>query len=253
MNTPAHHRSGVRDVIAYNWPLYATGLAACAGSAALHGRLPGPLRPLARAGTLAATGLLASTTLATWLVYDRSGLYDFDWLDELLPAPPAAHLVVGTGLDETSGPLAARWPASRQTTVDLYDPAVMTEGSVRRARRRVPPPAHALPGEPHALPVPDASTDAVFLVFSAHELRHAAERQRLFAECARTLRPGGRLVLVEHLRDAANTAVFGPGAWHFYPRSTWLDLAAGAGLTPSAERRVARLVTAFAFRRGTDT
>ncbi|MBV6701679.1 hypothetical protein [Kitasatospora aureofaciens] len=52
----------------------------------------------------------------------------------------------------------------------------------------------------------------------------------------------------EHLRDAANTAVYGPGAWHFLTRGTWLAHAAEAGLQPAAERRIAGLVTAFAFR-----
>ncbi|MET7289391.1 methyltransferase domain-containing protein [Streptomyces sp. NPDC005573] len=250
MNRPAGHRSGVREVVAYNWPLYTAGIAVAAGAGALHGGLPPRLRPVARAAGAAAAGLLASTTLATWLVYDRSGLYGFDWLDTLLPGPPAAHLVVGTGLDEASVPLAARWPGSRQTTVDLYDPAVMTEGSVRRARRRVPPPTHALPGRAGALPVPDASADAVLLFFAAHELRCRAERGRLFAECARALRPGGSIVLVEHLRDPANTAVFGPGAWHFYPRREWLRLADETGLRLAAERRIAGLVTAFSFTRG---
>ncbi|MET8546651.1 hypothetical protein ABZW03_39465, partial [Kitasatospora sp. NPDC004799] len=55
--------------------------------------------------------------------------------------------------------------------------------------------------------------------------------------------------LVEHLRDAANTAVYGPGAWHFLPRGTWLRHAAEAGLRRAAERRIAGLVTAFAFRK----
>ncbi len=205
---------------------------------------------MARAGSAAALGLLASATAASWLVYDRSELYGWDWLDALLARAPSVHLVVGTGLDEASAPLAARWPASRQITVDLYDPAVMTEGSVRRARRRVPPPRHALPGRPDALPVRPALVDAVFLVFAAHELRRAEDRERLFEECARVLRPGGRLVLVEHLRDGANTAVFGPGAWHFLPRAEWLRLAAHAGLRPAAERRIAGLVTALAFVRG---
>jgi SAM-dependent methyltransferase len=236
-------------VIAYNWPQYAVGLATAVASAALAGRLPQPLRTMARAGSAAAVGLLTSATVAGWLVYDRSKLYDYDWLDTLLPQAPSTHLVVGTGLDEASAPLAARWPASRQITVDLYDPALTTEGSIRRARRRVPPPPHALPGRPGALPVCPAGVDAVFLVFAAHELRRAEDRERLFTECARVLCPGGRLILVEHLRDGANTAVFGPGAWHFLPRAEWLRLAAHAGLRPAAERRIAGLVTAFAFTR----
>jgi hypothetical protein len=130
--------SGVRDVLAYNWPLYVRGLATAAGAAVIAPHLPPPLRTAARLGAAGAVGLLATSTAATWLVYDRSELYGYDWLDALLPSAPAAHLVVGTGLDEASAPLAARWPTSRQFTVDLYDPALTTEGSIRRARRRVP-------------------------------------------------------------------------------------------------------------------
>ncbi|MGW2619896.1 methyltransferase domain-containing protein [Streptomyces sp. NPDC001500] len=239
--------SGVRDVIAYNWPQYAAGAATAAAAALLAPRLPRALRPLARTGSVAALTLLCTATAASWHVYDRSGLYTYDWLEDLLPRIPSAYVVVSTGLDEVSAPLAARWPKAQRTAIDLYDPALTSEGSLRRARRRVPPPAHAAAGSPETLPHPANSADTVLLVFAAHELRRAQDRERLFTECARLLRPGGTLLVAEHLRDAANTAVFGPGAWHFLPRQEWVRLAAHAGLEHSAERRFAGLIAAFAF------
>ncbi|MFE2146766.1 class I SAM-dependent methyltransferase [Streptomyces sp. NPDC059456] len=249
---PPPRPSGVRVVIGYNWPLYTGGLAAMAGGLALAPRLPRVPATLARTGALAAAALLVGSTAASWWVYDHSELYSLDWLTGLLPEGPGDHLVLSTGLDETSHPLALRYPGTRQTLVDLYDPALTTEGSIRRARRRVPPRSGTLAGAPSRIPVATASQDTAFAVFAAHELRLAPDREALFAEIARTLRPGGTLVLVEHLRDRANTAVFGPGAWHFMPRREWLRLARGAGLHSVCETRIANLVTAFSFRRGAE-
>ncbi|MFE2851151.1 class I SAM-dependent methyltransferase [Streptomyces lavendulae] len=246
---PPPRPSGVREVLAYNWPLYTVGLSAVTAGLALAPRLPRVPAALARTGALAAAALLIGSTAACWWVYDRPELYSLDWLTGLLPDGPGDHLVISTGLDETSHPLALRHPGTAQTVVDLYDPALTTEGSVRRARRRVPPRPGTLPGTPSRLPVATGSRDTVLAVFAAHELRLAADREALFAEITRTLRPGGTLVLVEHLRDRANTAAFGPGAWHFMPRHEWLRLARGAGLHPVAETRIAHLVTGFTFRR----
>jgi SAM-dependent methyltransferase len=86
-------------------------------------------------------------------------------------------------------------------------------------------------------------------VFAAHELRTPGHRAELFGEVARALRPAGRLLLVEHCRDAANLAAYGPGAWHFYPRQEWLRLAAGAGLTPAGESTMTPLVRVLVFAR----
>ncbi|WP_329316026.1 methyltransferase domain-containing protein [Streptomyces sp. NBC_01278] len=249
---PPPRPSGVREVLGYNWPLYAGGLSAVAGGLALAPRLGRVPAALARTGALAAAALLASSTAASWWVYDRSELYSLDWLTALVPDGPGDHLVISTGLDEASHPLRLRYPGKGQTVVDLYDPALTTEGSIRRARRRVPPRPGTLPGSPSRLPVATRSQDTVFAVFAAHELRLAPDREALFAEITRTLRPGGTLVLVEHPRDRANTAVFGPGAWHFMPRREWLRLAHGAGLHAVTETRIANLVTAFAFRRSAE-
>ncbi|MFJ8563320.1 class I SAM-dependent methyltransferase [Streptomyces sp. NPDC093514] len=246
---PPPRPSGVREVIGYNWPLYAAGLGATAAGLALAPHLPRLPAALARTGALTAAALLAGSTAASWWVYDRSALHSLDWLGDLLPDGPGDHLVIATGLDETSRTLSEQHPRTRQQIVDLYDPALTTEGSIRRARRRVPPRPGTLPGRPSRLPVATASQHTVFAVFAAHELRLAPDREALFAEITRTLRPGGTLVLVEHLRDGPNTAAFGPGAWHFMPRREWLRLARGAGLHAVAETKIATLVTAFAFRR----
>ncbi|MFF2043605.1 class I SAM-dependent methyltransferase [Kitasatospora sp. NPDC058170] len=246
---PEQRFSGVREVAMFNWPLYAAGISAAAAGWGLSRRLTGAPAALVRTGTLGAAGLLATSTLATWSVYDRSELRSFDWLPDLLPDGPGDHLVVSTGLDEASGPIAARWPDGRQLIADLFDPELMTEGSIRRARRHAPPAPGARPGRPDALPAASAALDTVVCLFAAHELRRPADRTALFGECARVLRPGGTLLLVEHLRDGANTAVYGPGAWHFLSRGTWLGHAAEAGLRTARERRIAGLVTAFAFRK----
>jgi SAM-dependent methyltransferase len=211
--------------------------------------VPGPARELLRAGAVLAGAWIALGLLATWWAYDRTPLYRWQWITELLPSPPRRYAVVSTGLDEVSTALRRLFPAARPVPLDLYDPRLTRGSSIRRARALVPPPADAQPARPDRLPVPDGTLDAVFLVFAAHELRAARQRQALFAEIARGLCPGGRLVLVEHCRDAANITAYGPGAWHFYPRGEWLRVGRGAALTPVAQRTMTPLVHALAFQR----
>jgi SAM-dependent methyltransferase len=238
-------RTGVGRVVAFNWPKYAAGVATIAAGAAA----PGPIRRPARAGAALAAAWVAGSLAATWWAYDRSPLYRWRWLTSLLPAPPARYAVISAGLDEVSPALRRLYPAAEPILLDLHDPARPGSGSIRRARALVAAPAASRPARPGRLPVPTAGLDAAFLVFAAHELRVPADRAALFAEVGRTLRPGGRLVLVEHLRDAGNLLAYGPGAWHFYPRPEWLRLARTAGLTLAAEAAVTRLVRALVFER----
>jgi SAM-dependent methyltransferase len=227
-------------MVRYNWPTYLIAVAALLLVAAL----PWPWRLLAVPGGAG----IAVSLAATWWVYDRSHLYDWRWALHLLPAP-RRYAVLSTGLDEISPALRDLLPGAEPTLLDCYDPAVMTEGSVRRARRLNPPAAGSVRADVAALPVASAGQDAVFLAFAAHELRVPAQRRALFAEVARVLRPGGHLVLVEHCRDVATVAAYGPGAWHFYPRREWLRLARDAELTPAGEATMTPLVRALVFRR----
>ncbi|PWI44390.1 hypothetical protein CK485_09840 [Streptomyces sp. ICBB 8177] len=220
-----------------------------AGSAAtVAGALLGRRRPVAWAGAAAAGWWLGASLLASHLVYDRSPLHGWGWLEAVLPEGPGRHLVVSAGLDEASAPLRTRHPSRPQTVADLYDALPATESSLRRARRRVPARPGSIPARADRLPGGDGSYDTVIAPFAVHELRADADREALFTECARVLRPGGALVLVEHCRNVANVVSYGPGAWHFMPRSEWLRLAALSGLDVVEERRIAGLVTVFVLR-----
>jgi SAM-dependent methyltransferase len=239
--------SGVGRVVAFNWPYYAAGLATAVAGAILPA--PEPVRLVIRCGVALALAWMVTSLVATWWAYDRRPLFGWHWLTGLLPDPLYRYAVVSTGLDEISPALARLYPTAEPVLLDLYDPGLTRTGSIRRARALVPPPPGSRPARPGALPVPAGSLDAVFVAFAAHELRSVDQRDALFAELARILRPGGSLVLVEHCRDLPNIAVYGPGAWHFFPRREWLRLGRSAGLWPAGETTMTPLVHALAYRR----
>ncbi len=132
----------------------------------------------------------------------------------------------------------------------MFDPAEMTEASIRRAR---PGSRHELRRDEqvdfHRLPVPTGTIEAVLLLLSAHELRTEAARMALFTELRRVLGPGGRVVIAEHLRDAANFLAFGPGFLHFHSRRTWTRCFMRTRFDIHAEFAITPFVRVFVLRR----
>ena len=221
---------GVINIVRFNWHYFALSAGIMLVLALVWRFLPGPLGDLAGFGLLLAAAATLLTLIVSVVVYDRSGLYTLDWLDDW-QIPPEANLVnIHSGFDETSGALHHKFPSAHLTVLDFYDPARHTEISIRRARRAHPPWPGTLTVSTSALPLPDHGSDFVFLILAAHEIRDDAERALFFREAKRLLAPGGRILVTEHLRDLPNLLAYNIGAFHFHTRRTWKNTFAAAGL-----------------------
>src|SRR5262249_13514381 len=133
--------------------------------------------------------------------------------------------------------------------LDFFDPRKTTEASIRRAHRLNPPTAPEERVAADSWPVKTASQDVVFSLSAAHELRKKEERAAFFHEAGRRLKGGGRLIVIEQLRDLVNFACFGVAAFHFLSRRTWLESFASAKLTLADEFRITPFMRAFVLQK----
>jgi len=242
---------GVRQIVRFNWPFYVSGMGVVAAAAALARRLPPDMttRTLVGAGAAVAAFWIVASLTASWLVYDWSPLTRWDWIHDALGFRPRTWINVHAGFDPSTPSLRSLFPSSAGRVFDIFDPAEMTEPSIARAR----PASLTVAAERvdyRRLPASPGSIDAVFLLLAAHELRTDAARSALFRELARILSPGGRLLVAEHLRDAANFAAYGPGFLHFHSRRTWLRAFADASLRVEREFSMTPFVRIFVVKTG---
>ena len=240
---------GLRNIIRFNWHFYALalGLALAVSAAALA--LPAPRSYYAWAGLgLLLVPVLVSLAVSTY-IYDYAGLYELGWLPaSFAPAPGTRLLTISAGFYELTPLLAQSWPPGQLLAVDFYDPARHTEVSIRRARLAYPPVPGTRPVSTRTLPLPTHSIDHALAFLAAHEVRDAAERAVFFQEIRRVLTPGGEVVVVEHLRDAANFLAYTIGFLHFHSRRAWLATFRAAGLRVAQEVKITPFITAFIVR-----
>ena len=237
---------GVWNIIRFNWPFYAGALAGLLAVAVGRFWLLAPLRWLADALLLAGALPLLSSLAVSFYVYDLSGLYGFVGLP--LAAPAGTLLTVNAGFDETTALLQASRQPAQLLVFDFYDPAQHTEASIARARAAYPPFPGTQAVRTGALPLPAATVDEAVAFLAAHEIRDEAERIAFFRELRRVLRPGGRILVTEHLRDPANFLAYTIGFLHFHSRATWLRTFAAAGLQVAQETKTTPFISTFVLR-----
>jgi SAM-dependent methyltransferase len=242
---------GVRRVIAFNWPYYAIALIVVAAGVAAFAVLDSPWRWAVCAAVAFPAWMIVASLLSSWLAYDRSALTRGEWLSHAVPATPTRVLVIHAGLDLASDLALARWPSAQLRVFDIFNDKDMSEPSIKRARS-----IEAHPGEAASssrLPCPDAQFDAILCILAAHEIRDPEKLASFAGECRRALAPSGRLVVIEHLRDAANFLTFGPGFFHFLPRTALMDGFISGRLSQVAEFRLNPWMRVFVLTPLTDS
>lgn len=240
--------SGTFSSLLYNWPIFAGllffGLVVLLASLWLSS----PWNWLLMAGGLGSLGLMVSILTASFIVYDWGDKREYDRLAEL------GHLAqANVVLDITCGKLRGsrgllgHFQRGHYFLIDIYDAAKMTDAALRRARELEPPlqterRIYRQTGKANKLPLPHNWADVIYCSFSLHELQDGADREALFAEFARVLKPNGRLLMAEHGRDWLNLLAFGPGAFSFFSPATWSNHIVKAGLTIQHHERWRGLV-----------
>ena len=185
----------------------------------------------------------ALTLFATWYIYDRSPLYELEWLEHGLDQN-ARVLVIHSGFDELSTIIDSKFKPKELDIVDFYDPIENPEPSIARARK-IYPSDHSTTLQLESPEFPSTGYTHIFFFFAAHEIREENTRIRLFSALKEVMAPEGKLFVTEHLRDVNNYAIYAHGALHFLSQKTWNQTFVRSELTLVKHLRITPFVHNF--------
>lgn len=242
------HYSGTVSTLLYNWPIFLGGLSFSIIVLTVSAFLPAPWHWFFLIAGIGVLALLVIILAATYVVYDAGSQHEYDRLAELGGVAQAnVVLDITCGKLRGSRGLLAHFSSGHYFLFDLYEASKMNDQALARARQMEPPleAGHRIyrrPAQPANLPVPHHWADVIYCSFSLHELQDAADREAIFKEFARVLKPEGRLLIAEQGRDWLNFLTFGPGVLSFFSPATWRRHIEQAGLEIQHQERWRGLV-----------
>lgn len=250
MGTERRKFQGVLNILSFNRHFYVIGLVVLA-ALMLIGVAAEWLPIVFWLITLAfAYGLIMPLIVSAY-VYDFAGYYQFHWLKNLVADGESVKLIVNinAGFDETSFIIKDKFPHSDLRVFDFYNPKRHTEPAIVRARKvsLVYPNTQQILSS--SIPLKDGTADIVFLLSAVHEIRADDEKVQFLKECHRICKPGGKAIMVEHLRDFPNLLAFTVGFTHFFSRSVWKNSFERGGFTSFEETKFTPFMSIFNCRR----
>jgi SAM-dependent methyltransferase len=235
---------GVTNIIRFNWHFFVIAMVVMVTLVVVSFWM-GQYQPVILGATfLIFSGILFSLMISFY-VYDFSNLYALNWLDTITIAGTQHIANINAGFDETSALLASRYATAKLAVFDFYDKDKHTEVSIARARKLYAPYPGTQCIDTNAFPVANASIDFIFSTFSLHEIRNSAERVCFLKQLRESLKPDGRIVITEHLRDFPNFIAYTAGFFHFFSRKEWQSNFYASGLTIEREIKFTPFVSIF--------
>jgi SAM-dependent methyltransferase len=210
---------GVLNIVRFNWHFYLIAIASISIlilGVELYKSLAWLLWPVAM---LIFISVLVSLSVS-YYIYDLSDFYSLHWLHCKI-GDNQTMVNINAGFDETSSVLTAKFPKSKWRVMDFYNSSKHTEVSIERARKAFPPHPATEKIETDQVPLTEKSVDFIFLIFAAHEIRDSKERINFLKKLKASLKPNGKILLVEHPRDIANFLAYNFGFFHFLSLKTW--------------------------------
>jgi len=236
---------GISNIIRFNWHFYLGAIGFITLLLIARPFISAPLNSFIL-WTVSLTSLSIFLSLAiSFYVYDRSNLYQLDWLDFLTVKEGAQLVNVHAGFDETSSLLHKKYPHANLTVFDFYNPARHTEVSIRRARKAYPAYPETQSVTSVNIPLQTECIDHVFVILSAHEIRDSEERIIFFSKLKESLKSEGNIVVLEHLRDLPNFIAYTIGFFHFFSKKEWKHNFDSVGLHITREINITPFITAF--------
>ena len=237
---------GVLNILSFNRHYYVLGLLVLTLIVASRWFVPWPAVVFWIVLSAFVYGLVMPLLVSAY-VYDFSGYYQFRWLKDVIRDGDVADRIVSihSGFDETSYILKARFPGSELRVFDFYDPVRHTEPAIKRARKVSLGYYNTRSIAADKIPMEDGAADIVFLLSAVHEIRSNEEKVAFLKECHRLCKPGGMVVMVEHLRDFPNFVAFSVGFTHFFSRAVWKRVFEQAGFSPLRETKFTPFLSIF--------
>lgn len=237
---------GVLNILSFNRHFYVIGLMVLAALFLIHflAEWPAIIFWLILAAFM--YGLIMPLIVSAY-VYDFSGYYKFNWLKKIVSDNEKVKLIINinAGFDETSFIIKNKFPESDLRVFDFYNVKQHTEPAIIRARKvsLIYPNTQQIAS--NSIPLTDNTVDIIFLLSAAHEIRSHEEKVQFLKECNRLCKPGGKVIMVEHLRDVPNFLAFSVGFTHFFSRSVWKNAFVRAGFSSFQETKFTPFMSIF--------
>jgi SAM-dependent methyltransferase len=174
---------------------------------------------------------ITASIAASYILYDKSDLYEVDKLKEVLDFKNIENAVlIHASFDPLSQRLEENFPDLKLTVCDIYGNRHEHESGIKVSKKVFPPNPKEIKINPSQLPFEDNSQDIVLAITAIHEILDHKQRVLFFEEAKRILKKGGVIILSEQFRDVTNFVFFNIGAFHFLSQKQWKKAISEAGL-----------------------